>query len=474
MTSPEPSVDLVVRGDLVLPDRVVPAGYLTVTDGRISQVLPGTDPQPPGPLLDASGCLVLPGAIDAHVHSYSYRGEGFRAATTAAAAGGVTTIIEMPYDDPQPVNSVDALRAKRQRLDEEAVVDVALLGTLPKSGGLDQIPLLAEEGVCGFKLSMLETHPDRFPRIPDGELLDAFRLIAETGLTVGLHAEDGEIIARLVRRYAEAGKSYPQAHCETRPPVAESVAVLTALEFAAATGAAVHMYHASLKRCFDHVAAFKRQGVNATAETCPHYLLLAQEDMDRLGGYGKINPPLRPRSEVERLWDALQSGSVDMVASDHAPWPRSMKGHPDIFRNASGTPGVETLLPLMYSEAAATGRIGIVDLARLLSEGPARRFGLWPRKGHLAPGADADLVVLDPAARSVLDEERLHSNAGWSPYQGRPLSGEVVATLVRGRQVHQRGTVVGKPGWGRFIRHHALGRRHRSGTRAIEGEDRTT
>lgn len=443
--------DLAIHGNLVLPDRVVEGGTLYVTDQRITEV----SAQPPDPtraseVIDAATRWVFPGAVDAHVHCYSYLGEGFARATTSAAAGGVTTIIEMPYDAQRPVNHVDALRAKKELLAREAVVDVALLGTIRKTGGLDQVGPLASEGVTGFKLSLFETHPDRFPRIADGELREAFRLIRETGRTVGVHAEDGEIIDYLLDRYRAEDRTYPQAHCETRPPVSESVAVLKALELAAETGVRLHLYHTSLARCFNLVEAFRSFGACATAETCPHYLLLAQEDMDELGAYGKINPPLRPKVEQAELWEMVRAGKVDAITSDHAPWPRNQKGNPDIFQNASGTPGVETLLPLMYSEGVGMGRCDVVSLAKMLAEGPARIFDLWPRKGQLAVGSDADVAIIDPDARWTLDETALHSIAGWSPYHGRAMHGKVVQTFVRGRMVFAAGRVTGPNGWGRF------------------------
>ncbi|MHB8620104.1 MAG: dihydroorotase [Chloroflexota bacterium] len=448
-----PDFDLAIHGNLVLPDRVLTGGTILVRDGAISDITDGAPRiRSAAEVIEAGSRWVLPGAIDAHVHCYSYAGEGFVNATRSAAAGGVTTIIEMPYDAEAPVNNVDTLRRKMELLEQAAVVDVALLGTIRKTGGLDQIPRLADEGVCGFKVSLFETHPDRFPRIADGELREAFKLIRESGRTVGVHAEDGEIVDYLLEQYQAAGKTYPQAHCETRPPVSESVSVLKALELAADTGVRLHVYHTSLARCFRQIEAFREFGVSATAETCPHYLLLAQEDMDQLGAFGKINPPLRPRSEQVMLWQLLAEDRIDIVTSDHAPWPRTQKQDPNIFKNSSGTPGVETLLPLMYSEGVASGRFGVSLLAKVLAERPARIFDLFPRKGQLAVGADADVVILDPQTSWILREEEMHSTAGWSPYNRKAMQGRVVQTLVRGKTVFKDGAVIGSPGSGRLVR----------------------
>jgi allantoinase len=359
----------------------------------------------------------------------------------------------MPYDEADPVISAEVLARKQELLVTDAVVDVALLGTIRKTGGVDEIPRLAEGGVCGFKLSLFETDPRRFPRIDDAELTAAFKLIRETGLRVGVHAEDGEIINRLVAEYRAEGKTYPRAHCETRPPVSETAAVTLVLELALAAGANLHIYHASLPRSFDLVARYRSDGLAATAETCPHYLVLDEDDMDELGARVKINPPLRGREARQQLWHLLASGHVDMVASDHSPWPLEKKNNAaDIFANASGAPGVQTLLPLLFSEGVASKRIDIQTFARVIAESPARAFSFYPRKGALIEGADADVVVVDPRASWTITPEGLRSSAGWSPYAGRVLQGRVVKTLVRGRLVYDGSDVVGQPGKGEFIR----------------------
>ena len=445
--------DLILTGDLVTPTGVLRGGGLGVSGGRIVAVWPSTPPDArAAETLDASGCWVLPGAIDAHVHCFSAPQEGFVHATRAAAAGGVTTIVEMPYDAGAPVNARPVLDRKIERLREEAVVDVALLGTIRKTGGLDEIEPLADGGVCGFKVSMFETDPQRFPKIADGELLQAFRRSREVGLPVGVHAEDGDIIDPLVAAARAAGRTYPRAHCETRPPVSETAAVALGLELAAATQVQFHVYHASLPRSFELVERYRQQGLSVTAETCPHYLLLDEGDMDHLGGFGKINPPLRAPDAVAGLWDLLAQGRVDLVSSDHAPWPAERKtDRADIFANASGAPGVETLLPLVYSAGVAAGRLSIEQCVAVLAERPARTFKLFPRKGQLAPGADADLVILDPRVSWTLRAADLHSSAGWTPYEGREMEGRVVRTVVRGKTVYLDGTVVGAPGDGQFV-----------------------
>jgi allantoinase len=443
-------LDLIVRGDLVLPDRLLRDGVVGIVDGRIVGIFEHEFTPPGRKVIDARGQYVLPGAIDAHVHCFSAPGEGFTHGTRAAAAGGVTTIIEMPYDAGNPIISQERFLEKRGRLERESVVDVALLATIKKTGGLDQIPLFAEEGACGFKMSLYETDPERFPRIPDPELLEAFSLIRETGLPVGLHAENDELVHWGGDRYRSEGAD-PQAHCRSRPRVAESSAVLKALEFAFWTGVHLHIYHATFPRVFELVDWFRQQGTCVSAETCTHYLTLTENDMERLGARAKINPPLRSADERDMLWELCRTGSIDIVTSDHAPWTLDRKSHSNIFDNASGAPGVETLVPMLYSEGVAKGRLSIHDMARLLSQRPAELFGLSSRKGQIRVGGDADVTIIDPSVEWTLDEQRLLSTAGWSPYHGWRMKGRVTRTIVRGQVVFDGEKVVGEPGTGQFV-----------------------
>lgn len=444
-------LDFLITGHVVTPGRVLGDGWIGVRGETIAALGPaGAAPPAARRVIDARGQWILPGAVDAHVHCFSEPAEGFTNATRAAAAGGVTTIIEMPYDTEAPVVAGDVLDRKKDRLRREAVVDVALLGTIRKSGGLDAVGELAAGGVCGFKASMFETDPHRFPRIAHGELIELFRRAAAAGLPVGLHAEDGEIIAEALARWS--GPPVPLAHCVTRPPVSETAAVAAALELAAATDVHLHIYHASLPRTFELVAKARAGGQPVTAETCPHYLFLSDDDMDRLGPFGKINPPLRSAEAARGLWDEVASGVVDMITSDHSPWDIAKKSRPDdIFANASGIPGVQTLLPLAYAGVVAGHGLPILRLAELVAANPARVFGLAPRKGQLTAGADADLVVLDPAGTTLIGPGAMQSSATWSPYDGMELPGRIGLTMVRGQVVYDGSSVTGRPGGGQLV-----------------------
>jgi allantoinase len=435
---------------VVQPDREPFEGEVVVKDGRIATVLEGQSRTATERILEARGSWVLPGVVDAHVHCLSDPSEGIMNCTRAAAAGGVTTIIDMPFDAGAPVNNLETFLRKKERVRQEALVDVALLATIRKRGGLDQINPLVEAGACGFKLSLFETDPERFPQIPDDELLEAFRLIAETGIVVGVHAENTDIINGWVARLRSQGRRDALAHCQSRPPVSETEATLRALELAYWTGVRLHIFHVSLPRCIELASWFRNQGLNVTTETCPHYLLLNEKDMERLGAKVKINPPLRRKEDSEGLWKLVKEGAIDFVTSDHAPWQRR-KNRPDIFDNASGAPGVQTLLPLLYSEGVAKGRLSVQRLVEVLCESPANRFGLSPRKGRLAGGADADVVVLNPSERWTIESAELLSSAGWSPYRGMTLQGRITHVFLRGRPVLEDGILAGKPGDGQFL-----------------------
>lgn len=442
--------DLIIHGNAVLPDRVLYGGAVAVQGGRIAAVLPSGAAAEAREVIDAGGKYVLPGLIDAHVHCYSSLDEGFTNASRSAAAGGVTTIIEMPYDATGMICTAESFEEKKGRLERESVVDIAMLATIAKEDGLDEIPRLAAAGACGFKVSMFNTDSFRFPRIDDGMLHEAFARIAETGCPVGVHAETDEIVRTFLRKHADAGAADPRAHAWSRPKAAEATAALTALELAYWTGVKLHLYHCTFPRIFDMVRAYRAQGVRVTAETCTHYLTLHEDDMLDLHAKAKINPPLRGREDVEGLWRQVGRGDVDLITSDHAPWRQERKNLANIFENSSGAPGVEHLGPLLYSEGVAQGRISVLQFARLLAEQPAEVFGLQERKGRIAVGLDADLVVLDPQANWVIDGGHTYSSAGWSPYHGRPVQGKITHALVRGQVVYD-GQVIGKPGTGQFV-----------------------
>lgn len=392
---------------------------------------------------------MLPGAVDAHVHCLSNPGEGIATATRSAAAGGITSIVEMPYDSGEPVNNTRTLEAKKAKVEREACVDVALLATVSPGTGARDVGDLVAAGACGFKLSLFDTDPQRFPRIPDDQLLEVLAAITSADSMACIHAENDEIIKSRIERSRRDGRTSPLDHCRSRPAVSETEAVLRAAEFARSTATRLHLCHLSLRRSLELVRWYRNDGLNVSAETCPHFLYFTEDDMLAQAGRLKMNPPLRTHDDREALWRGVRDGDVTFVASDHAPWSLTDKmASSNIFENHSGVPGVETLVPVVLGEGLKRG-IPIEILSRVLMTEPARRFRL-PGKGVLAPGYDADILIYDPDRSHLIDETNLHSNAGWSPYNGQVLRGEITLVLLRG-EIAWDGELRTSPGRGRVL-----------------------
>jgi len=444
--------DLVLAGTLVLPDGLVPRGFVAVRDGKVAMVGRGVAPAA-RICHDLGEALILPGAIDAQVHSLSQKGqEDFVWSTRAAAAGGVTTIVDMPYDEGDVVNSADAVRRKIAHAEGQARVDFALHGTIDPAEGASRIPEMIEAGVAAFKFSTFGTHPTRFPRIPPELLYDAFAAIAPYGLAAGVHNENHEAVEAHMARVRAAGITDWRAHGLSRPPITETLAMAEIYEIGAATGCDAHVVHCSVGRGYELAARYRAEGHRTTAEACIHYLTLDEEhDVARLGGKAKINPPIRPRAEVETLWRHVAAGNVWLVSTDHVAWSEERKTDPDMLNNASGAPGLEAMLPLFVKGAIERG-VPLTWAARLMADNPARHFRVDHVKGALAVGRDADIVVMTPEPY-VYDAARSGNTVvGWSPYNGMRLPWRVAATYNRGEQVYDGARVLAEPGRGRFVR----------------------
>jgi allantoinase len=444
--------DLVLCGTVVLPDRIVENGYVAVRDGKIAQV--GQGRAPGGAERHELGdALILPGAIDAQVHSLSQKDqEDFIWSTRSAAAGGVTTIVDMPYDEGNLVCSAAAVKQKAAHAAPQARVDFALYGTIDPKEGAARIQEQVDAGVAAFKFSTFGTDPVRFPRIPAALMEECFSAIAPTGLAAGVHNEDDEMVRAAIARTAAAGITDYRAHGMSRPPLTEILASLQIYEIGAATGCPAHVVHCSLSRGYEIARSYRDQGFAASIECCIHYLTLDEEnDVSRLGGKAKINPPIRPRAEVEKLWGHVANGNVSMVSTDHVSWSEDRKTNPDMLRNASGVPGLEVMVPL-FVKGALERDIPLTWAARLMAANPARHFRLDKQKGALTVGRDADIAVLVHRPKVYEAAASGHNVVGWSPYDGIELPYTVDATFLRGALAFDGVDVVAAPGTGRFVR----------------------
>ena len=443
--------DLVLKGDIVLPDRVVERGYVAVRGGKVADL--GGGPAPGAEAVeDFTGGLILPGAIDGQVHSRSQVDqEDFLWSTRSAAAGGVTTIVDMPYDDGQLICTAERLQAKAAAAASQARVDFALYGTVHPEDGPRHIAAMVEAGAAAFKFSTFGTHPERFPRIPPHTMYDCFAEIARFDLMAGVHNENEEVIRAALAKTSAGGRTDYLAHGLSRPAISELLAMAEVYELGAATGCAAHVVHCSLGRGYEMARAYRDQGYRATVEACIHYLTLSEEDdVSRLGGIGKINPPIRGRAEREALWRHLAAGNIAIVSTDHVSWSLERKTRNDMLENASGAPGLEALVPLLATGLAERG-LAMTWAARLLAENPARLFRIDRRKGALEEGRDADIAVLVPDEHAYDPAASGNNIVDWSPYAGRRLAYRVEAAYLRGRPVWTHGGSVAEPGTGNWI-----------------------
>ncbi|PKU22405.1 allantoinase AllB [Telmatospirillum siberiense] len=443
--------DLVINGATVVTDRAQFSASIAIKDGKIWSI--GDEAGMPASLesLDARGLYVLPGAIDVHVH---FREPGFthketwETGTASAAMGGVTTVFEMPNTKP-PTGTLPALQLKLQAA-KKAYVDFGIYGLLAEDN-IDQLEALIDGGVAAFKCFMGNTFGN-LPSPPTGAMLEGFEIIAQHGYRISLHAETASIMARREKKLKEAGRHDPLAHLAARPPVVAVEAVSRAAVLAEWTGARIHILHVSSADELRPLRDAKLRGVDITAETAPHYLLFDEKAYSDHGSVIRVNPPVRELHHQEALWRALADRTIDMIATDHAPHSAAEKHADDIWCADCGFSGVETQMPLMLTQVA-NGRLSIQDYVRLTSTAPAQAFGLYPLKGALLPGSDADIVVVDLARQDVVRSERLQSIGSTTPFEATPVTGLPVHTLVRGRFVMKDRTLVTESrGHGRSVR----------------------
>lgn len=453
-----------VNARLVDPaSRLDAPGALLAEDGKIRDFGPRLfhDGKPAdAEIVDCRGLVLAPGLIDMRVFTGepgSEHRETLASASRAAAAGGVTTIVDMPYDDNCLIASAERFRAKAESAARQARVDFALYATIDPEEGAARVDELVGAGAAAFKFSTFGTHPKRFPRVPPKVLFAAFRAVGQRGLVSGIHNENDEMVRGFTAEVEAANLTDYTAHGLSRPPITEALAIAEVYELGAGAGCPVHIVHCSIGRGYELMAGYRAQGFDVTIEACIHYLTLDEEtDVKRLGGKAKINPPIRPRAEQDSVWRHLAAGNVTIVSTDHVSWSEDRKTDPNMLKNASGVPGLEALYPLLL-KGLDERRLPFTHAARLLAHNPAALFRLAHVKGALAIGRDADIVLVrrDPYR---YDAGASGNNfVSWSPYQGVELPYRVAETWLRGECVAAEGRVLAEPGTGRFVRPRAAG-----------------
>jgi allantoinase len=442
--------DLIVRGGTVVAPDGVRRADVGVADGAIVAVAPALDGGARAEV-DATALHVLPGAVDAHVH-FNDPGradyEGFETGTAAAAAGGTTTVVDMPLNAKPPTVDAAAFDRKRAAADGRALCDYALWGGLVP-GNAGRLEELAARGVVGFKAFMAATGMPEFAMADDLTLYEGMRTAAAAGLPVAVHAESEAITSALAARARREGRTGVRDYLASRPAIAEVEAIARALLLAEETGCALHVVHVSTGRGVALVAEARARGVDATCETCPHYLVLDESDAERLGAVAKCAPPLRPAAEAVALWRAATAGAIAFVASDHSPAPPELKARDDFFAVWGGIAGVQTLLGVLLDAGHHERGIALERIAALAAGGAATRFRLRG-KGRIERGADADLALVDLDAATEITADTLLQRHSRTPYAGRTLRGRIVRTMVRGTTVVADGRVVAPPA-GRLV-----------------------
>lgn len=441
--------ELVIRGGSVVTPDYVRRADVAIEDGLIQAIAP----ELPGAVeeIDATGLVVFPGVIDVHVH-FNEPGhtdwEGAATGSRALAAGGGTLFCDMPLNSiPCTVNTSD-FDAKRRALEAASITDFALWGGIVP-GNRGEMAELAERGVIGFKAFLCHSGLDEFPRVDDLTLWEGLCEAGRLGLPVAIHAENHELIDSMGRRMASQGRRGIRAFLESRPVIAELEAIQRAAFFAGEANAKLHVIHISSGRGVSLAANAKARGVDVSIETCPHYLSLTDDDVERLGAIAKCAPPLRDRIEQDRLWNELLGGNVDVVASDHSPSPPEMKAG-DFWKAWGGIAGVQSTLAVLLEEGHYRRGLKLEHVASLTAETPARRFGFGGR-GRLAVGGNADLCLVDLESSFTLEADDLHQRHRISPYVGRSFRGVVKRTLRRGETIFADGRITNKNG-GKFVK----------------------
>ena len=452
--------DLVIKSDKVFIDGRLVDCYIGVKDGIITTI--SKEKLEADEVIDAEGKMVLPGTVDPHVHirapGHEER-ETFESGSKDAALGGVTTIIEMPFASPPP-HSPEIVENRMNVANQEVVVDIAFYGAAG-TDCLDDVIPCSKSGIVAFKTFLHAALPGREKEFigltaPNtGDQYELMEKVAQTGVMIGFHAENNDMLNKNIAKLRREGKTSPIYHGRSRPPVVEIETASKILLFAQKIGTKVEICHISTPEVVELVNKAKSKGVYAIAETCPHYLFLNENALEKVGVFAKCNPPLRSEEERQGMWEMVNNGSIDIIGSDHAPYTKEEKerGSEDIFTPPAGFPGLSTRLPLLFT-AVKEGKIKLGRMVELICENPAKIFGLYPKKGTIALGSDADFVIFDPNKKDIISKDKMFTKCRDSAlvYNGWEVYGKPEKTIVRGKVVFDKGEITVSPGYGEIIK----------------------
>jgi allantoinase len=454
-------VDLVLKNAKVWTSTGLQEGGLAVKDGKIAAIAKDYGLPAAGRTIDANGNLIIPGFVDEHVHmgdpwvgpgkEVAVMREDFAYGTMAAAAGGITTVIEMPDSMPL-VTQLDVAKTKLDVCRRKAYVDFGLHGGfIPDTDYARGIKELYQFGLTGLKTFTCFSIPE-WPPCYDGDLYEALKIIHDVGAVALLHAENDFILSANEKRLRNQGRTDIRAHLEWRTPVAEIESDRRMVFFLKETHAKGLIVHTSVPEGVLEVKAARDEGYEIYVETCPHFLFQTDEDVVKKGPWAKTAPPSRDKERVAKMWQLLNLGYIDTLGSDHSPYTKEEKiaGLKNIWNAGNGAASIEATLPLML-DAVNDGRTTMQRLIQVACENPAKLWGLYPRKGALQVGSDADFVVVDMKAKHKLSNDTTKSKCGWTVYDGTVTQGAPKMTFVRGSAIMQDGEIVGKQGYGQFV-----------------------
>lgn len=447
--------DLLIKNAKLVSSAGTRCGCIAVKGGRIALIAESCEGIRAKKEVDASGKHVLPGCIDVHIHfrdpGLTYK-EDFSTGSTAAAAGGVTTVFDMPNVQPPTLN-VENFLIKKKIAEEKSLVNYGIYAYLVNN--LDQIDALIEAGVCGFKWD-LSTFDWELPEgyyLPDNnEAADIFKRIASHDYVVAVHAEDMELVKHYTEHLKAAGRSEKDflAHVEARPDIVEVSALYRTFVLSEVSGCRVHITHLTSKRGLELIKEYQRRGTKVTSDAGPAWFTFSAEDYEKFGGGIRVIPAIRYEKDRAALWNGIANGDIEMVATDHAPHSNEEKFARTWWDTLPGTIGVQTSLPLMLDHVNK-GDVTLNRVVECMAENPAKTFGLAPRKGYLEVGADADMVLVDLEKEWTVTHGEMFSKTKYTPYDGFKLKGKPVMTIVMGEIVMEDGQIVGKPGAAKLV-----------------------